>query len=116
MPSQRNSSYIKKSFRKDNKKNKKKLSHKKQKGGAAAQENKLNNIIQNVFASNIIYLQVLIDSLHADKKNLEKIRLLSNILNYNSNTKIAQLHKTVQKRSRLVQNIVLNNFENCIKY
>jgi hypothetical protein len=50
----------------------------------------------NVFASNIIYLQVLIDSLHADKKNLEKIRLLSSILSYEPGMKIAQLHKTVQ--------------------
>lgn len=57
----------------------------------------------NVFASNIIYLQVLIDSLHADKKNLEKIRLLSNILNYDSSMKIAKLHKTVQHDYKSLQ-------------
>ena len=57
----------------------------------------------NVFASNIIYLQVLIDSLHADKKNLEKIRLLSNILNYDSNMKIAKLHKKVQHDYKSLQ-------------
>ena len=57
----------------------------------------------NVFASNIIYLQVLIDSLHADKKNLERIRLLSNILSYEPGIKIAQLHKKVQHDYKSLQ-------------
>lgn len=49
----------------------------------------------SVFASNLIYLQVLIDSLHADEQNLLKIRALSVILGYSKNEKIAQLRKDV---------------------
>lgn len=50
----------------------------------------------DVFASNLIYLQMLIDSLHSDEKNLEKIRTLSNILNYDEDLKMAHLYKKVQ--------------------
>lgn len=57
----------------------------------------------NVFSSNLIYLQVLIDSLHTDEKNLEKIRILSEILNYDANMKIATLHKTVQHDYKSLQ-------------
>ena len=57
----------------------------------------------NVFASNIIYLQVLIDSLHADKKNIEKIRLLCDILKYDPDTKIANLYKIVQHDYKSLQ-------------
>lgn len=59
-------------------------------------EKKLINDYVNVFSSNLIYLQVLIDSMYADKNNLEKIRLLSEILNYSPETKISQLRKDVQ--------------------
>lgn len=57
----------------------------------------------NVFASNIIYLQVLIDSLHADEKNIDKIRLLSEILNYTPGLKISTLHKVVQHDYKSLQ-------------
>lgn len=49
----------------------------------------------DVFASNLIYLQVLIDSLHADEKNLEKIRVLGKILGYDPQMKLAMLRKTL---------------------
>lgn len=51
----------------------------------------------NVFASNLIYLQVLIDSLHADKKNLEKIRTLARILGYDPQMKLALLRKKLNE-------------------
>jgi len=51
----------------------------------------------NVFASNLIYLQVLIDSVNADKKNLEKIRILSRILGYESITKLSLLRKKLSE-------------------
>lgn len=50
----------------------------------------------DVFASNLIYLQVLIDNIHTEEKNLEKIRTLANILHYDAEMKIAQLRKDVQ--------------------
>lgn len=49
----------------------------------------------DVFASNLIYLQVLIDSLHADEKNLEKIRVLGEILGYSPSLKLSVLRKTL---------------------
>lgn len=57
----------------------------------------------NVFASNLIHLQMLIDSIHANEKNLEKIRVLSDILNYEGDIKIAQLYKQVQHDYRSLQ-------------
>ena len=59
-------------------------------------EKKLINDYVNVFSSNLIYLQVLIDSMYAEKNNLEKIRLLSDILNYDPDWKVSQLRKVVQ--------------------
>jgi c-di-GMP-binding flagellar brake protein YcgR len=60
-------------------------------------EKKLIADYVNVFSSNLIYLQVLIDSMYADKSNLEKIRLLSQILNYEEDIKISQLRRDVQQ-------------------
>lgn len=57
----------------------------------------------NVFASNLIHLQMLIDSIHANEKNLAKIRALSEILNYDVEIKIAQLYKEVQHDYRSLQ-------------
>lgn len=57
----------------------------------------------NVFASNLIYLQMLIDTIHANEKNLEKIRALSEILQYPVDMKIAQLYKQVQHDYRSLQ-------------
>lgn len=45
------------------------------------------------FASNLVYMQVLLDSLHADEKYLEKLRLLSKILGYDPEIKVALLRK-----------------------
>ncbi len=49
----------------------------------------------NVFSSNLIYLQVLIDSLNTEKSNLQKVRVLSRILGYDPDQKIALLYKKV---------------------
>ena len=49
-----------------------------------------------VFSSNLIYLQVLIDSLNTDEKNIEKARLLASILGYDKDQKISVLFKKVQ--------------------
>lgn len=57
----------------------------------------------SVFSSNLIYLQVLIDSLNSDESNLERVRILSEILGYDSNMKIALLHKKVQHDYRSLQ-------------
>tara|TARA_Y100000385_G_C12901016_1_gene554180 strand:- start:208 stop:783 length:576 start_codon:yes stop_codon:yes gene_type:complete len=57
----------------------------------------------NVFASNLIHLQMLIDSIHASEKNLTKVRALSEILNYDLNIKVAQLYKEVQHDYRSLQ-------------
>jgi len=66
-------------------------------------DNKLIQDYVNIFSSNLIYLQVLIDSLHSDKKNLEKIRALCAILNYDPDMKLATLHKTVQHDYKSLQ-------------
>lgn len=57
----------------------------------------------NVFASNLIYLQMLIDTINTSEKNLHKIRVLSEILNYKVDIKIAQLYKEVQHDYRSLQ-------------
>jgi hypothetical protein len=49
-----------------------------------------------VFSSNLIYLQVLIDSLNTDEQNIEKARLLASILGYDREQKISILFKKVQ--------------------
>lgn len=57
----------------------------------------------NIFASNLIHLQMLIDSIHANDKNLQKIRVLSEILNYSIHIKIAELYKIVQHDYKSLQ-------------
>lgn len=57
-------------------------------------QNKISEYV-NVFASNLIYLQVLIDSIHADEQNIKKVRALSSILGYPNEQKISQLRKDV---------------------
>lgn len=57
----------------------------------------------NVFSSNLIYLQVLIDSLNADSQNLAKIRALSKILKYEEGIKISELRKQVMHDYRSLQ-------------
>lgn len=69
----------------------------------SAQAQKQISDYVNVFASNLIYLQMLIDSMHASEKNLEKIRVLSEILNYPVDMKIAQLYKQVQHDYKSLQ-------------
>ncbi len=67
------------------------------------QNKKLISEYVNVFASNLIYLQVLIDSIHSDKNNLKKIRLLSETLQYQTDIKMAQLYKDVQHDYKSLQ-------------
>lgn len=57
----------------------------------------------NVFASNLIYLQMLIDNIQTSDKHLQKIRALSRILNYKEDMKVAQLYKIVQHDYRSLQ-------------
>ena len=56
-----------------------------------------------VFSSNLIYLQVLIDSLNTDQSNLRKVRILSGILGYDDDMKISLLHKKVQHDYKSLQ-------------
>ncbi|MBT4790368.1 MAG: hypothetical protein HON90_02255, partial [Halobacteriovoraceae bacterium] len=49
----------------------------------------------DVFSSNLIYMQVLIDTLQSDQTNLPKLRLLSHILGYDQNDKVAYLRKVI---------------------
>lgn len=51
----------------------------------------------DVFASNLIYLQVLLDSLQSDKNNLTKARKISEYLGYEKDCKLALLRKIVQE-------------------
>lgn len=51
----------------------------------------------DIFTSNILYLQVLIDSIDNDKINLEKVRLLSTLLGYKPDEKISLLRKKVEE-------------------
>jgi hypothetical protein len=55
------------------------------------------------FSSNLIYLQILLDSIQADKKNLEKVQILSKILGYELDLKIALLRKQVTDDYRSLQ-------------
>ena len=57
----------------------------------------------DVFASNLIYLQVLLDSLHADKNNLARVRKVSEYLGYQKDMKLALLRKIVQEDYRSLQ-------------
>jgi hypothetical protein len=57
----------------------------------------------DVFASNLIYLQVLIDTLHADKNNLKKVRIIAKILGYSGIKKMSQLRKTVEHDYKSLQ-------------
>lgn len=57
----------------------------------------------DVFSSNLIYLQVLIDSINSDKNNLMKIRRLSSILGYAGNLKISYLRKIVEHDYKSLQ-------------
>lgn len=61
------------------------------------QAKKLIREYVDVFSSNLIYLQVLIDNIHADEQGLEKVRALSRILNYETEIKISQLRKDVRQ-------------------
>jgi hypothetical protein len=63
---------------------------------------KVSSYIDN-FSSNLIYLQVLIDSINSDKNNIEKIRLLSRILGYGKNFKISYLRKIVEHDYKSLQ-------------
>lgn len=57
----------------------------------------------DVFASNLIFLQVLLDSLHSHKTNLTKARKISEYLGYEKDMKLALLRKNVQEDYRSLQ-------------
>lgn len=50
-----------------------------------------------VFASNLIFLQFLIDNIQADERGLEKVRALAGILGYEQDVKISRLRKEVSR-------------------
>ena len=49
----------------------------------------------DVFSSNLIYLQLLIDNINSYDDSLERVRTLANILHYPYDMKIAQMRKDV---------------------
>ncbi|MBL7666096.1 MAG: PilZ domain-containing protein [Bacteriovoracaceae bacterium] len=49
----------------------------------------------DVFVSNIVYLQAILDQVNVDKTSLEKVKVLSHILGYRNLNKIALLRKLV---------------------
>ena len=57
----------------------------------------------DVYSSNLIYLQVLIDSLNTHPENLEKVRQLSRILHYDSELKISMLSKIISRDYQSLQ-------------
>ena len=57
----------------------------------------------DVFSSNLIYLQVLIDSINSDKNNLAKIRRVSSILGYAGPLKISYMRKIVEHDYKSLQ-------------
>lgn len=63
---------------------------------------KVLNYVEN-FSSNLIYLQVLIDSLTTDERQIKKIRLLAHVLGYDSKTKISYLRKVVEQDYKSLQ-------------
>lgn len=50
----------------------------------------------NTFSSNLIHLQILIDTLNSKRSNIKKIRILSSILGYQVDLKMSLLYKKVQ--------------------
>ena len=63
---------------------------------------KISNYV-DTFSSNLIYLQVLIDTINDNKKNISKIRLLSGYLGLDPHEKIAMLRKTVEHDYKSLQ-------------
>lgn len=55
------------------------------------------------FASNLIFLQTLMDSYNTDDETKEKVRTLAKILGYNSAEKISQLRSTVTSDYKSLQ-------------
>lgn len=56
-----------------------------------------------LFSSNLIYLQVLIDNINSDKNNIAKIRIISQYLGYDSDMKISYLRKIVENDYQSLQ-------------
>lgn len=76
--------------------------------GLAVEEMKPNDQLKisryvESFSSNLVYLQVLIDSLTSDENLLSKIRLISSYLGYDKDIKIALLRKTVEEDYQSLQ-------------
>jgi hypothetical protein len=69
----------------------------------ATPDQKLINEYVETCASNLIFLQTLIDTISSDKNNLEKTRILSSILGYGSDEKISLLRKNVLRDYKSLQ-------------
>jgi len=57
----------------------------------------------NVFAGNLIYLQILLDNMNSDDEGLEKVRELSKIMGYEPDMKISQLRKEIHHDYKSLQ-------------
>ncbi len=63
---------------------------------------KISKYIEH-FASNLIFLQVLIDSLNSDEKNLKRIRKIANVLGYGDDLEISYLRTLVEQDYKSLQ-------------
>lgn len=63
---------------------------------------KVSNYI-DVFSSNLIYLQVLLDTINSDKENLLRVRLVASLLRYPKDIKVSQLRQRVEADYRSLQ-------------
>lgn len=63
---------------------------------------KVSGYVEN-FSSNLVYLQVLIDTLATDESQIKKIRLLAQYLGYSDQMKISYLRKIVEHDYKSLQ-------------
>lgn len=63
---------------------------------------KISNYVEK-FSSNLVYLQVLIDSLTTDESQIKKIRLISEYLGYSNQMKVSYLRKLVEMDYKSLQ-------------
>lgn len=69
---------------------------------AAIDQLKVSSYVEN-FSSNLVYLQVLIDTLATDESQIKKIRLLAHYLGYSDQMKISYLRKIVEHDYKSLQ-------------
>lgn len=63
---------------------------------------RISNYVDTI-SSNLIYLQVLIDSVNSDKNNILKIKIIAQALGYTENIKISLLRKLVEDDYKSLQ-------------